>query len=729
MSLLDKLNIEQKEAASHINGPLLLVAGAGSGKTRVLTTRIAHLILEHKVSPKNILAVTFTNKAAGEMRERLKSLIGEESSYLWLGTFHSIGLRMLKIKGSAIGITKEHTVYADDDQIKIIKNILKDLGLNEKVFTPRMVQSKINGAKNLGLTPEQYLKTAKDFFAEKIYPIFSAYEKTLKSNHGLDYGDLITKPIELLQQDQEAREYFQDKFHHILVDEYQDTNHSQYTLIKLLSEKHRNIFSVGDPDQSIYAWRGADITNILNFEKDFSEGRVLKLEQNYRSTQNILSAANSVIENNSERYEKNLWTENNEGEKVYIEETDNEHSEAKKVIHKIASLIENTKDLSFKDFALFYRTNAQSRVFEEELIREGIPYAIIGGHRFYDRREIKDALAHLKVIINPSDSVSLMRIINVPARKMGPAATAKIIKIVREENLNAFDALKEAIKRNIIKSQKVNEFVNAIENFKNNIGKEKLHILMQTLLEDTGYIAMFQDENTEESLARIDNLFELFSAIEEFEEINKEDTLLSFLDHISLISDIDSYEDKVDRVALMTIHSAKGLEFPVIFLTGMEEGLFPHQRSLESTHDMEEERRICYVGMTRAIKKLFLTMARTRTIYGRTQYQMRSRFLDEIDPKYTLENAKIKGKVFYNPEDQSKDQKETYSQEAPSDNEEVFIQNNDPWNVNKKVSHPSFGEGIIKLREGSGDALKLTILFKKAGLKKIQVKYINLTPL
>ncbi|MFQ5736651.1 MAG: ATP-dependent helicase [Thermodesulfobacteriota bacterium] len=726
---IKSLNPTQHEAVTFGDGPLLILAGAGSGKTRVLTARIAYLVLKRGVAPSSIVAVTFTNKAAGEMRERLHRLIGDDAKRLWLGTFHSIGLRLLRTELRASGSGRELTVYGDDEQLMLVKEVMKELSISDKTFSPRAVLSKINHAKNEYISCSEYASMGSgDFLAERVVKIYSLYQKRLREMGCMDFGDLICEPISLLKNNPHILEKYRSRFHYLLVDEYQDTNRAQYLLTNLLASGTRNLLAVGDPDQSIYAWRGADIGNILDFEKDYQDATVLRLEQNYRSTKNILSAANAVIVKNSKRIEKTLWTENPGGSPLLFEEARDEYDEARTVIKRIKRLLDNNGALAYRDVAIFYRTNAQSRVFEETLIRESIPYTIVGGVRFYDRMEIKDAVAYLRVMANPNDTISLQRIINRPARKIGPATLAKLRALADEEGLSLFDALRAANARGALAKTRAGAYLEACEDFKGNLGQTSLHESALRLLEDSGYMLMYQEEGTEEAMERVENLFEFISAIKDFEEANPDATLADFLDQVSLISDIDSYEDKAERLTLMTLHAAKGLEFKVVFLAGMEEGLFPHSRSIDDPEQLEEERRLCYVGMTRAKEELYLHAARTRTTWGETKYQIRSRFISEIPPELitikTPEGDRPR-EVFSADETYYTDEG---SQEADGLFSEKVYEVRPGFRVGMRVRHPSFGVGVVKQTLGAGDSAKVTVNFEGAGIKKLALKYAALTP-
>ncbi|MBI5894283.1 MAG: UvrD-helicase domain-containing protein [Deltaproteobacteria bacterium] len=792
MDSLKNLNPKQKEAVLHTDGPTLILAGAGSGKTRVLTHRIAYLLKEKNILPQKILAVTFTNKASQEMKERLEKLIGAIAHGLWLGTFHSTGLRILRQDGHSIGFDKDFIVYDDDDQLSLVKLSLAELGYSEKAMAPRAVLSHINQAKNEILSPQEYALGANDFFRTRVSAVYNLYQEKLRSNRALDFGDLILEPIRLFKQAPDVLKKYQNRFSYILIDEYQDTNRAQYILINLLAEAHKNLCVVGDEDQSIYGWRGADISNILNFEKDYPDVKIIRLEQNYRSTKNILAAANSVVEKNVNRIGKTLWTENRDGSVPLFQMARDERHEAAIAASKIEKLKQHN-GYDYKHFAIFYRTNAQSRIFEEHFIRSGMPYTIVGGLRFYDRKEIKDSLAYLRVLANPSDSLSLMRIINTPARGIGKTTLDKVAGLAAEKGVSIFECLTtldnsadnmHAIKPNTF--QKLKGFSALVQKFQGLVGKEPdlspaplqqverekgakppLHETAKGFLEQSGYIKMWEEEKTEEADTRVENIHELISAIKDFEMYKSpathpspspasgegitsksSDMLSDFLDHVALISDIDSFEDKHNRVTMMTIHSAKGLEFPVVFMVGMEEGLFPHSRSLDegSADELEEERRLCYVGMTRAMEKLFMTAARERTIYGDCRFQRQSRFIDEIDERFieiAETEAKQKGQ-----EDRVKGQgawvmgQEAMNEDARYRTQETRYTSlesqietggidfaDDGLRVGMKVRHPNFGIGIIKATEGIGENTKVTVNFQNVGQKKLVLRVAGLIPM
>ncbi len=633
MDLLSGLNKEQKEAVLHDEGPLLILAGAGSGKTRVLTHRIAHLINQCGVFPSNILAITFTNKAAREMRERIDGLIGELGNDMWVGTFHSICIRILRRDIEKLGYDRSFVIYDTADQQIVIKECLKELNINDKNFPPKSVLESIGKEKNELVDAEHYEKLyASDFRLGKIAKIYKLYEKKLKSNNALDFDDIIMNTIKLFKKHPEVLEFYQRKFRYVMVDEYQDTNTAQYNLVRLLSALHKNLCVVGDDDQGIYSWRGANIRNILDFEKDFKGCKTVKLEQNYRSTQVILDAANQVISNNSGRKCKSLWTDNKGGSKIVICENENEHEEALYTAREIQRLID-AEDRKYKDFAVLYRINAQSRVLEEMFMREGLPYKIIGGQKFYDRKEIKDIIGYLRLIQNPADNVSLKRVINVPKRGIGDTTVDSAEEIAVASGISIFSVISNAQELPALKraAQKLDSFATMIMKLRTMKESMSISELLDNVIEDTGILREYETENTVEAQSRIENIKEFKSVALEFEKQNEENNLEEFLANISLVSDIDNLEEEQDYVVLMTMHSAKGLEFPVVFIPGMEEGVFPGYRAItEGPEQLEEERRLCYVGITRAREKLYLSNARFRTLFGNSSYNKPSRFLAEI---------------------------------------------------------------------------------------------------
>ncbi|EPR13658.1 DNA helicase PcrA [Ruminiclostridium papyrosolvens] len=633
MDLLSGLNREQKEAVLHNEGPLLILAGAGSGKTRVLTHRIAYLIEQHGVYPSNILAITFTNKAAREMKERIAGLIGDLSNDMWVGTFHSICIRILRRDIEKLGYDRSFVIYDTQDQQVVIKECLKELSLNEKNFPPKSVLETIGKQKDELIDAEHYEKQyASDFRMSKIAKVYKLYEKKLKANNALDFDDIIMNTIKLFDKYPEVLEYYQRRFRYILVDEYQDTNTAQYMLVRKLSQAHENLCVVGDDDQSIYGWRGANIRNILDFEKDFKKCCTIKLEQNYRSTQNILDAANHVIGNNTGRKSKSLWTDNKGGSKIVICENDNEHEEALYTAREIQRIISD-EDRKYKDFAVLYRINAQSRVLEEMFMREGIPYKIVGGQKFYDRKEIKDIIAYMRLVQNPGDNVSLKRVINVPKRGIGDATVENAEVLAYQTNVSLFTVISNSEEFPSLKraAQKLGNFSLMINKFRTMKENMSISQLLDIVVEDSGILREYEIENTVEAQSRIENIKELKSVAMEFEKQSEDNSLEEFLAHISLVSDIDSLQEDQDYVVLMTMHSAKGLEFPVVFIPGLEEGVFPGYRAItEGPEQLEEERRLCYVGITRAREKLYMSNARFRTLFGNSSYNRPSRFLAEI---------------------------------------------------------------------------------------------------
>ena len=639
MDIFSGLNPKQQEAVASLEGPLLIMAGAGSGKTKVLTCRIANL-LAHGVQPFSILAITFTNKAAAEMRERVDRLIGPAAKSVWLSTFHSFCARFLRYEIEATEMYKKNFVIYDvADSKAVIKACLKELNLDEKQYAPNSVQAAISNAKNMLMGPRAFARDAGSFFQKKTAEVYELYAKKLRANNALDFDDLLMVSVAILEEHEDIRTRYQQRFRYILVDEYQDTNGAQYELTKILAAKYRNLCVVGDADQSIYGWRGADIRNIMDFEKDYPEARTVKLEQNYRSTKNILAAANAVIAHNENRKPKKLWTENPVGEKITSYLANDERDEA----NFIATTILKQRTIfnaAYGDIAILYRTNAQSRVLEEGFMREGIPYTMVGGLKFYDRKEIKDAIAYLRVIFNPMDSVSLMRIINVPKRGLGETTIARLNAYAVENDMTLFDVISSpeilggisGITARVKKPLEV--FSTMIFDLLGVMDQLPLADFIERMLKDSGYLAELEREPKPENESRVENLKEFIGVAKDFEKSGEIPNVENFLSHISLISDIDSADIELDRVTLMTLHSAKGLEFPIVFMAGMEEGLFPHARTLMEPDEMEEERRTCYVGITRAQRKLYMTYARSRMIYGRTTTYLPSRFLAEIPDEY-----------------------------------------------------------------------------------------------
>lgn len=626
------LNPQQAEAVINTEGPMLIMAGAGSGKTKVLTCRVL-TFCKKGVRPYRILAITFTNKAAAEMRERVNNMSGPAAKDVWLFTFHAFCARFLRMEIDKLpGYGGNFAIYDTADSQNLIKQILKEMNLDDKRFQPSGILSRISNAKNALQDAAAFARQAGDFYEQKVADIYSRYEQKLQLNNALDFDDLLMLSIKLLQENKEVREKYQDRFDYLLVDEYQDTNHAQYLLTKFLAAKHRNICVVGDADQSIYGWRGADIQNILDFEKDYPDAKVIKLEQNYRSTQIILDAANAVIENNTGRKPKNLWTENKSGADIIYFQAVDERDEARFVIEQLQNL-QRTENKKLGDMAILYRTNTQSRIFEEMLIKSGISYNMVGGLKFYERKEIKDIIAYLRVIFNPADSLSLLRIINVPKRGIGDASLAKIQAYAAANSVSLFEAVSNAAAIDGLSSRfisKLDDFTGIIFELMNLANEAPVEDLIDRVLRDTGYLEELENERTPQAQSRIDNLHELISVAQEFAASEEENNLENFLAHVALVSDIDDTELGEDAITLMTLHSSKGLEFPVVFLVGMEEGLFPHARTLMDETEIEEERRLCYVGITRAKEKLFLSSTKMRTIYGNTVTYPPSRFLQEI---------------------------------------------------------------------------------------------------
>lgn len=652
MNVLEGLNAEQEKAVKHFKGPLLILAGAGSGKTRVLTHRIAYLIEEYGVNPWNILAITFTNKAAGEMRDRVDSIVSSGAEYIWVSTFHSACVRILRRHIEALGYERSFTIYDSDDQKTLMRDILKYLQLDPKKYKERAVLNAISSAKDELITPEQYeLRARGDYMREVYARAYREYEKRLRDSNALDFDDLIVKTIQLLKENADVLDYYHNRFRYILVDEYQDTNTAQFELIRLLADscgedgvREQNLCVVGDDDQSIYKFRGANIYNILNFEKEYPGATVIKLEENYRSTQNILDAANAVISHNSMRKDKALWTEKNKGDAIYVSHFMNEYEEAEGIASAIANAA-NTGEADYKDFAILYRTNAQSRVFEEKLVTANIPYRIVGSVNFYQRREIKDLLAYLRTVENGLDDISVKRIINVPKRGIGLTTIDRVSAYAIEHETSFYGALKDyeyidGLKRS---AAKLGSFVSLIESFKRHLATPgySLEELLREIIEETGYVRLLEEEDTDEANGRIENIEELINKVVSYEEnCEEEPTLSGFLEEVALIADIDTVDDETNLVLLMTLHSAKGLEFPYVYLVGMEDGIFPGYSAVagDDPEEMEEERRLCYVGITRAMEKLSMSCARSRFRNGEQQYNAPSRFIDEI-PRYLLKQS------------------------------------------------------------------------------------------
>ncbi|MCQ6280523.1 DNA helicase PcrA [Bacillus sp. EB600] len=734
--LLNGLNPEQQTAVKATDGPLLIMAGAGSGKTRVLTHRIGYLIVEKQVNPYNILAITFTNKAAREMRERISRMMGGVADQIWISTFHSMCVRILRRDIDRIGFNRNFTILDTTDQQSVIKGILKDKNIDPKKFDPRAILGSISSAKNELMDPEEYAKQAGGYFDQVVSDVYTEFQKRLRKNQALDFDDLIMMTIQLFRRVPEVLEYYQRKFQYIHVDEYQDTNRAQYLLVKLLASRFKNLCVVGDSDQSIYRWRGADIANILSFEKDYPNATVIFLEQNYRSTKRILLAANKVIENNSNRKPKNLWTENPEGNKIVYYRADSEQGEAQFVAGKIKEL---TRDGKYKlaDMAILYRTNAQSRVMEEVLLKSTIDYTIVGGTKFYDRKEIKDMLAYLRLISNPDDDISLRRVINVPKRGIGSTSLDKIANFAALHDLSLYQAL-ESVELTGISPKTTKaaaEFRDLISNYTRMQEFLSVTELVEDILDKSGYREMLKAEKSLEAQSRLENLDELLSVTKNFEESSEDKSLVAFLTDLALVADIDSMDDdeeKSDAVVLMTLHSAKGLEFPVVFLVGMEEGVFPHSRSLMEEEEMEEERRLAYVGITRAEQSLFLTNAQMRTLFGRTNMNPASRFINEI-PVDLLEGVEpvkkagspfgTKGKSFGTsggsvgtPAARKVVMRPVAAKTTGGD--EIG------WKVGDKAEHGKWGIGTVVSVKGDGESTELDIAFPSpTGIKRLLAKF------
>lgn len=646
---IEQLNPQQARAVQTVDGPLLIMAGAGSGKTRVLTHRIAYLIATRKAAPWSILAITFTNKAAREMQERVSALVGPQGQDIWVSTFHSMCVRVLRRDISRLGFSSNFTILDSGDQLSVIKNCMKELNIDSKKFEPKSIQAAISNAKNELLTPELFERKIGDYFDGIVAKVYTLYQKKLKFNNSLDFDDLIMTTIELFKQVPEVLDFYQNKFQYIHVDEYQDTNRAQYMLTRMLADKHKRICVVGDSDQSIYRWRGADISNILDFEKDYPNATTILLEQNYRSTSTILNAANKVIANNAGRKPKNLWTDKGEGEKIRLYQADSEHEEGYYITGQIRKNVE--KGRRFKDHAILYRTNAQSRVIEEILIKSDIPYQIVGGVKFYDRKEIKDILAYLRLISNPDDDISFARIVNVPKRGIGDTTVDKLAAAAGQYGVSMFAMLENVDSLDISARTRnaLTEFREMIENLYRMVDYLSVTELTEKMLEMSAYREDLKRENTIESQARLENIDEFLSVTMDFEKRNEDKSLVSFLTDLALIADIDSMNDDPEAgkqgVVLMTMHSAKGLEFPVVFIVGLEESVFPHSRALMDNEELEEERRLAYVGITRAEEELHLTCARMRTLFGRTATNAPSRFLHEL-PQELVENVRGAGGGF-----------------------------------------------------------------------------------
>ncbi len=761
--LIEGLNDKQQEAVLQSEGPCLVIAGAGSGKTKVLTHKIAYLMAEKYVKPWNILAITFTNKAANEMKERVEALVGNAVQDMWIGTFHSICVRILRKSIDRIGFDSSFLIFDTSDQRTLIKECMKTLKIDDKLFTDRSVLAEISNGKNEMLEPLAYkTKYAGDFRKETIGEIYELYQKRLRENNAIDFDDIINFTIKILAENPDVLEYYTNKFRYVLVDEYQDTNKAQFTLVTMLASRYGNITVVGDNDQGIYSFRGADISNILNFEKDFPSTRIIKLEQNYRCTGNILNAANAVIKHNENKYEKKLWTQNGDGSLPTIHKSDDEYDEGRYIAEQINHL-RREEYFKYSDFAILYRMNSQSRAIEEILRREDIPYKIVGGLKFYERKEIKDIISYLRLIYNPSDNISLKRVINEPKRGIGKTSVDNVQEICEKTGMSMFEVIKHAeqYELNRLKANSM-EFVQLIEEMRGKIEELSISELIKETLNKSGYMKALEEENTTEAESRIQNLEELLTVAIEFEEEEADNTLADFLEGITLSSDIDGMEDSEDSVTMMTLHSAKGLEFNTVFLVGMEEGIFPGYKSIGEPQELEEERRLFYVGITRAKQYLYLTCAKMRTIFGSTSYNAVSRFVSEIpkelldgyqetfeekeeafeDSGYKWEYGRpSKMKVYRLEEGSVSYGKQTVAAKSSTDSFQFRTAESFLTSLNKKaniganisqyeegqrVYHKRFGEGTIKKIEPEGDDYKLEINFDKVGSKRLMAKFAGL---
>lgn len=748
---LSMLNPEQRLAAETMEGPVLILAGAGSGKTRALTYRVANL-MDHGVPAWSILALTFTNKAAREMKERITQLVGEKAESAWISTFHSTCARILRRDIEKLGYTRSFTIYDDDDQGTVIKEILKRLNIDEKFLPPREIKAKISDAKNKLMGPDEWFaKTERDFRNQTLHDVFVAYEQRLKTANALDFDDLLLKTLELLADHPPVLESYRDRFHYVMVDEYQDTNYAQYMLVKLLTDKSRNLCVVGDDDQSIYGWRGADIRNILDFEKDYPDAKVIKLEQNYRSTANILDAANQVIAHNAGRKEKALWTEAGEGETIKLYCAGDEREEAAWVADRIRKM--NRHGEGYGRMAVLYRTNAQSRVLEEMLMRAGIPYKVFGGLRFYDRKEVRDVIAYLRVLANPTDDVSLRRIINVPKRAIGDATIAELVNHAQEQDMPLFSALTDLPASLSSRPRKcVGDFFTMMTTLMAMKDAMPLSAFVKQMVDQTGLMEQYQKEDSDEARSRVENIQEFLGAVEEFDRQTENATLEAYLENVALVTELDQAADEKQYVTLMTLHSAKGLEFPNVFITGMEEGIFPSGRSLMDDNRMEEERRLCYVGITRAQERLFLSRASQRMLYNQVNHNAPSRFLSEIPDRLLEDEWESKRKQTFKGE--TMPQLKTYTsgyglKSAPTVNQlgqprltlggnmlEIpgvqkgftpskarqsasALQN--IFKPGDRVMHRKFGEGSVVELKGSGADIRISIEFTAYGTKEFSL--------
>ena len=721
-SLLTGLNKEQQQAVQHTEGPLLILAGAGSGKTKVLTVRIAHLLAQG-VNPYEILAITFTNKAAKEMKSRVEGLVGDVANRIWLSTFHSFCAKFLRFElNNFLGYNSNFTIYDTSDSQAVIKAALKALNLDDKYYPVGAMIGAISDAKNKLLFASDFRKQARDFYQQKVADVYEYYERELRKNNALDFDDLLLVAVKLLQSNEAVLDKYSKRFRYVMIDEYQDTNHAQYLLAKLLASHWKNIAVVGDADQSIYAWRGADIQNILDFEKDYPNCTSIKLEQNYRSTKIILDAANAVIENNEGRPKKNLWTDKTEGAKIQHFTAQSEHEEAAFIGDTIAKK-HDIHGVPYGDMAILYRTNAQSRVLEEALIKRALPYTMVGGTKFYDRKEIKDVLAYLRVLYNPFDDLSLLRIINVPKRSIGATTVAKLQDYARANGTSLFMTLTQLHLVDTIKGktkEKLEEFGILIFTLVAEMEDKTVLDILESILDRTGYLAQLEESTDPQDQARAENIGELLSVAKDFQDTNPTGTVEDFLEQVALVNDVDSFEQEESKVTLMTLHAAKGLEFPIVFLGGLEEGLFPHSRTLMNPEEIEEERRLAYVGITRAEKELYISNATTRTVFGRTSSYLPSRFIDEI-PEELVDGLRAKRKV---PDDIKCHVPQHMSVTSrpvtkPIVRNEVIAD----WKVGDTAIHSKWGNGKVINVAGEGAGMKLTIEFPTQGVRVVMAKF------
>ncbi len=722
MDILTGLNEPQRKAVCHTEGPLLILAGAGSGKTRVLTHRIAYL-LQQGVAPWRILAVTFTNKAAQEMRERVLNLVGPAADSIWVSTFHTACVRILRQEIHELGFDKNFVIFDSQDQLTLIKNILKQMNLSDKNYHPKALLGAISTAKNEMVGPDEYQRKAADHWANVVSDVYLRYQKNLRANNGMDFDDLIMLAVRLFKEVPAVLEKYQERFRYILIDEYQDTNHAQYMLVTMLASKYRNLCVVGDDDQSIYSFRSADIRNILEFERDFPETRIIKLEQNYRSTKNILHTANEVIKNNRGRRSKELWTENFEGEKIRTYNAADEREEAWFVAEEISRLARE-EGHKYSDFAILYRTNAQSRSFEEAMVQRGLPYRVIGGFRFYERKEIKDLLAYLRLVYNPADRISLGRIINVPKRGIGEASFDRFLYFLDDNNYSIRDGfahLNEIPSLTARAIKPLTEFSRLLEGWIEKRNQSTVKELTERILLESGYLQELQQEGTIEAQGRLENLDQFLALTLDFEQNSDDRSLAAFLETVALVADVDNYEADADALVMMTLHSAKGLEFPVVFLVGLEEGLFPHNRALMETRELEEERRLCYVGITRARHRLYVTHANMRTVFGSRNVSIPSRFLMEMPKEsITILKGPAEGRAGRAVEGRTKSTPSAASIQ-PKKNIDA-----EEFRPGSKVRHSKWGIGTVITREGAGSEAQLKVAFPGLGIKVLILAYANL---